>query len=187
MPNQVHGAFNSRHVRYRAVPRTNRTPTTVNTHNHSATSNRSEPPAFVPSLPWLCSCVDAPPGECTDVATPDGFVLPPGLPPPQETQQRVTFLADVSQPLLAATGVLTRNHPHVRADLLAARKPARSSDDQRIGQSRNRPHARMGHQSQYLGSLSGFPLDSGRQLFNRRIQAVQQLQQLLPSPTGPRS
>src|SRR4029077_11957503 len=71
----------SRHVRYRAVPRTNRTLTTANTHNHFATSSTSEPPASVPSLPWQCSCVDAPPGECTDVATPDGFVLPPGLPP----------------------------------------------------------------------------------------------------------
>jgi hypothetical protein len=95
--------------------------------------------------------------------------------------------ADVPQPLFASTGVFTRNHPHVGADLLAALKPSRSSDDQHIGQSRKRPHAGMRHQSQHLGSLSGFPLDSRRQLCNRRIHAVQQLQQLLPAPTGPRS
>src|ERR1700752_3195101 len=51
----------------------------------------------------------------------------------QESQQGVTLLADVAQSLLARTGLLTRNHPHVRADLLAALKPRRSSDDQYIG------------------------------------------------------
>src|SRR6267378_2113453 len=49
----------SRHVRYRAVPRTNRTPATVNTHIHSATSSTSEPPACAPWLPSQCFCVDA--------------------------------------------------------------------------------------------------------------------------------
>ena len=52
-------------------------------------------------------------------------------------------LADVPQPLLASTGVLTRNHPHVGADLFATRKPSRSSDDQHVGDGRKRPHARM--------------------------------------------
>src|ERR1700751_104526 len=46
----------SSHVRYRAVPRTNRTLTTVNTHNHSATSSTTGSPACVPSLPWQYSC-----------------------------------------------------------------------------------------------------------------------------------
>jgi integrase len=36
----------SRHVRFRAVPRTNRTLKTANTHNHSATSSTTEPPSF---------------------------------------------------------------------------------------------------------------------------------------------
>jgi inorganic pyrophosphatase len=39
----------------------------------------------------------------------------------------------------------------------------------------------VSHQTQNLGSLSGFPLDGGRQLFNRRIHTVQQFQQLLPA------
>jgi hypothetical protein len=63
-------------------------------------------------------------------------VLPPGLPPQQESQQGVASLADVPQPLLAGTGVLTRNHPHVRADLLAAVEPLWSSDDQHVGERR---------------------------------------------------
>ena len=41
----------SRHVRYRAVPRTNRTLTTANTHIRSATSSTTQPPACAPSLP----------------------------------------------------------------------------------------------------------------------------------------
>src|ERR1700688_3528286 len=75
-------ASTSHHVRYRAVPRTNRTLTTANTHNHSATSSTTELPACVPSLPWQCFCADASPGECTDVSSQDGCALLLGLPPP---------------------------------------------------------------------------------------------------------
>src|ERR1700730_680969 len=82
----------SRHVRYRAVPRTNRTRTTVNTHNHSATSSTSEPPASVPSLPLQCSCVDAPLGECTDVAKLDGYAPLLEQPPPARSATR-SYLA----------------------------------------------------------------------------------------------
>jgi len=66
----------SHHVRFRAVPRTNRTLTTVNIHNHSATSNTTGSPDGVPSLPWQCSCVDASPGGCTDVSSQDGYAPP---------------------------------------------------------------------------------------------------------------
>ena len=149
----------SRHVRYRAVPRTNRTLKTANTHNHSATSSTTEPPVGAPSLPWQCSCVDASPGACTDVASPDVSRRCLGRLHQQEAQQGIALLADVTQSLLASTGVFTRNHPHVGADLLAALKPRRSSDDQHVGQRRERTHARMGHQSQRLGSFPGFLLD----------------------------
>ena len=54
----------------------------------------------------------------------------------QEAQQGTALFADVPQPLLASTGVLTRNQPHVRADLLAAFEPRRCSDDQHIGEGR---------------------------------------------------
>jgi len=78
----------SRHVRYRAVPRTNRTLTTVNTHNHSATSSTTESPACVPSPPWQCFCADASPGECTDVSSPAGYALLLGPPPPTRSATR---------------------------------------------------------------------------------------------------
>ena len=78
----------SHHVRFRAVPRTNRTLTTVNTHSHSATSNTTGSPAGAPSLPWQCSCVDASPGECTDVASQDGPALLLGPPPPARSATR---------------------------------------------------------------------------------------------------
>src|SRR5258708_32218220 len=72
----------SRHVRYRAVPRTNRTLTTANTHNHSSTSRTTESPVCVQSLPWQCFCADASPGACTDVARPDEYVPLLALLPP---------------------------------------------------------------------------------------------------------
>src|SRR6266850_7153684 len=71
----------------------------------------------------------------------------------QEAQQGVALFADVPQPLLASTGVLTRNHPHVRADLLAAVEPLRSSDDQHIGECRQWAYTGMRHQPQHVGSL----------------------------------
>src|SRR6202521_87544 len=50
----------------------------------------------------------------------------------QKAQQCVALLADMSQPLMAGTGVLTGNEPCVAADLLAARKPRRRPNDQHI-------------------------------------------------------
>jgi hypothetical protein len=44
----------------------------------------------------------------------------------QEAQQRITLLADVSQPLPTTTGVLTRNDSEVAADLLATGETVRS-------------------------------------------------------------
>src|SRR6266853_3788275 len=76
----------SGHLRYRAVPRTNRTLTTTNTHNHSATSSTTGPPAGVLSLPWQCFCVDASLGACTDVSSPAGYALLLGLLPPARNE-----------------------------------------------------------------------------------------------------
>src|ERR1700737_1489551 len=81
-------ASTSHHIRYRAVPRTNRTRTTANTHIHSATSSTSEPPASVPSLPWPCSCIYASPDECTDVASREGYAPPLEQPPPARSATR---------------------------------------------------------------------------------------------------
>jgi len=42
----------------------------------------------------------------------------------KEAQQRIALLADVTQSLFASTGVFTRNHPHVGADLVEAAQAA---------------------------------------------------------------
>src|SRR5258708_12731715 len=77
----------------------------------------------------------------------------------QEAQQGTTLLADMSQSLLASTGVLTRNHPHVGADLLATLKPRRSSDDQHIGEGRKWTNTSMRHQPPHPRPLPPFPPD----------------------------
>jgi len=92
-----------------------------------------------------------------------------------------------SGPLLTCTGILFRDQPHIAADLLSALEPFPTADDQDIGKCRERAHARMGHQPQNLGPLPGLPLDRSRQLFNRRIHSVQQLEQIQPAPQCPGS
>ena len=154
MPNQVDGVT-SHHVRYRAVPRTNRTPSTVNTRGHFATSSTNALPACGPSRPWQCSDADASPSASTDVASPYCCAPPLAPPPPAKAQQRIALRADVPQSLLAPTRVFTGNHPHVVADLLATMKPAGSSNDQHIREGRKRAHARMCHQAGYLGPRLG--------------------------------
>src|SRR5271170_1244449 len=82
----------ARHVRYRAVPRTNRTLATASTHNHSATSSTVAPPVAAPSQPWRCSCVYASPGAHSDASTLGCYVPPPGPLPPTRIAA-VNFLA----------------------------------------------------------------------------------------------
>ena len=47
----------------------------------------------------------------------------------QETQQRAALLGDVSQPLMASTGVLARDQSDIAADLFAALEPLRCPND----------------------------------------------------------
>src|SRR6266851_521782 len=75
-------------VRYRAVPRTNRTPSTANTRSHFATSSTSGLPACAPSPPWLCFCPAASPSECTDVASLGCSAQLLGQPPPARSATR---------------------------------------------------------------------------------------------------
>jgi Aldo/keto reductase family len=56
----------SHHVRFRAVPRTNRTRKKANTQSYSATSSTNELPCDDPSLLWQCFCADAWPDACID-------------------------------------------------------------------------------------------------------------------------
>src|SRR5713101_2031636 len=82
MPHQVHDALlHAMSGTELSRVRTD-TLTTANTHNHSATSSTTEPPAGVPSRPWQCSCAGASLGACTDVSSPAGYALLLGLPPP---------------------------------------------------------------------------------------------------------
>jgi hypothetical protein len=80
----------------------------------------------------------------------------------QEAQQGIALLAHVSKSLLASTGILTRDHPHVRADVFAALKPRRSSNDQHVGECRQRTDTGMRHQPLRLWSLPGFPINGHR-------------------------
>jgi hypothetical protein len=77
----------------------------------------------------------------------------------QVAPQGIPLLADVPQPLLAGVGVFTQDHPQVHADLFASAEPLRCSDDQHVGKCRDRAHARMGHQSQRVGSFLDFLFD----------------------------
>ena len=47
----------------------------------------------------------------------------------QETQQRAALLGNAYQPLMTRAGIFGRNQSDIAADLLAAPKPFRSSDD----------------------------------------------------------
>src|SRR5690242_4833648 len=51
----------------------------------------------------------------------------------QVAQQRVALLAEMSQSLLAGTGVLARNESKVATDLLATGKPLRRPKDLHVG------------------------------------------------------
>src|SRR5215475_11457453 len=70
------------HYRFRALPRANRTRVKASTRGHSATSNTSELPSFVPSLPWQCSVAGAWPGVDSGAASPHYNVRRPALPLP---------------------------------------------------------------------------------------------------------
>src|SRR6202045_455427 len=64
----------------------------------------------------------------------------------QETQQRTALLANVSQPLFAATGFLGCNLPHIAAALLGTSQPCWRSDSPHIGLCLEWAYAWMRHQ-----------------------------------------
>src|SRR5580704_4734369 len=65
---------------------------------------------------------------------------------PEKTQEWVTLLAQPTEPLLTATGVLTGNHPHVAHHRFAISEPRRVTQKYIGGQRRDRPHSRVAHQ-----------------------------------------
>ena len=94
----------SRHVRYRAVPRTNRTLTTANTHNHSAhpvQPNRQPAPHR-----YLGNALVPTHGQVHVPTSPVGMDTRRrlGRLHQLEAQQGVDLLADMPQSLLPGTG-----------------------------------------------------------------------------------
>src|SRR5262245_37782683 len=89
----------ARHYRFRALPRANRTRVMASTRGHCATSSTSEPPSFVPSLPWQCSVAGAWPGVDSGAASPRYNVRRPVLPPPTRNAIR-NCLASLCAPIV---------------------------------------------------------------------------------------
>src|SRR6185295_7654687 len=71
----------------------------------------------------------------------------------QEAQQHIALLTEMSQSLLAGTGVLTRDESNVATDLLATGKPIRRPNDLNVSYPGDRSHPGMGHQPPHLGPL----------------------------------
>src|SRR5713101_3611171 len=134
MPHQVDGALVHAMSGSELSRGTNRTPPTANIPNRCATSSTSEPPVSWPWPPWQCFSVAASPGAHSDAASPRPYAPLLAMLLPTVAQQSVALLADMSQPLLASTGVFARNQSHIAADLFTAWKPLRRPDDQHVGQ-----------------------------------------------------
>src|SRR6266516_6567655 len=85
--------------------------------------------------------------------------------------------------------VFQRHQSQIARDLLATLKPIRSLDDQHERQCRQRTHSGMGHQALGLRTLLHVLLDRLTQCGDRRVQSIQQLQQILAVylPAKPRS
>ena len=122
------------HSRFRAFPRANRTQGTASTRGHSATSSTSEPPSFVPSLPWQCSVAGAWPGVDSGVASPRYNVRRPcAASTNKKRNNELPCLLMCPNPLSATTRVLAGNQSHVVADLFGATKTFGCPDDQHKG------------------------------------------------------
>ena len=104
----------------------------------------------------------------------------------QEAHQRVALFGDVAQPSPLSAGVLQRHQSQIARDLLATLKPLGSPDDQHKGQRGQCTHSGVCLQAPCFGTLLHFLLDRLRQLGNRRSELIQQLQQIVPTSTGPR-
>jgi hypothetical protein len=115
-------------------------------------------PQPAPSLPWRCTCAGASPGACIDVASLGCYALPLGPLPPTRNAATNCLACRCDPITVWVHGVLTGDHSHVGADLLAAMESFRSSNDQDVGKGRKWAHARMRHQPQRLGPFSGFLL-----------------------------
>src|SRR5215467_5207423 len=78
-----------------------------------------------------------------------------------------------------------RHQSEIARHLLAAAKAFSVPDDQHEGQGGEGTDSGMGHQTLRLWTFFRFLFDSLVQLCDRRIQSIQQLEQLASSPAGP--
>jgi len=128
MPNQVHGVLLHAMYDSRAVPRNEPHLTDCEysqpfRHIQYNLIAIRRPMATLAML--LCRRIA---GEHTGVSSPAGYALLLGLLPPNKKRNKeLPCLLMCPNRCFPGTGVLTRNHPHVRADLLAALKPCGKS------------------------------------------------------------
>src|SRR5580693_2577188 len=100
---------------------------------------------------------------------------------PEKTQQRITLLAQASQPLSPAAGVLSGNDPDVTRQRLAVAKPFRIAQKDIGRQGRDRSYAGMRHQQPGGGSLACLLQDLLIQLFDLRFEpGIHRLQLTAP-------
>jgi hypothetical protein len=100
--------------------------------------------------------------------------------------RRMVMFRDMAESSPIPARVFQRHQPQIARDLLATLKPIRSLDDQHERQCRQRPYSGMGHQALGRRTLLHFLLDRLTQCGDGRVQSIQQLQHILPSPAGPR-
>ena len=98
----------------------------------------------------------------------------------QEAQKRTALLADASQLLSAAAGVLARNQSEVAAHLLGGSEPFRRPQRQHHGQGRHRTHAGMGPQLHRRRTLRHFRFHPLVEHGDLLLQPIQRLQQMFP-------
>src|SRR5919108_258134 len=104
----------------------------------------------------------------------------------QKTQHRTPLFGDMPEPSPIPAGVFQRHQAEIAGNLLPARKALGFPDDEHERQCGEWTNTRMCHQSFGRGALLHFVLDRLAQLGDGRVQSIQQLQQITPSPACPR-
>ena len=100
----------------------------------------------------------------------------------QKAQHRTPLFGDMPQPSPIAAGFFYRDQSQIARYLLARAKAFGPADDQHEGQCSQGTHSGMCPQSLRLRALLDFLLDRLTQLRDRRVQSIQQLQQVASPP-----
>jgi hypothetical protein len=105
----------------------------------------------------------------------------------QEPQQAVALFTDMAQPPSFPAGVFLWDQSQIAGDLLATVEAIGFPDDQHKGDCGQSTHPGMSHQASSCATFLRLLLDRPRQLGDRRVNAVQRLQQIFPPATCPGS